>query len=321
MLNKTISEIDQIISRVNTHPEYSGCVSREKYHALREEAAKHSLDIELATDEKKISKKERESFLERLDYAGNFLAREGISNYSLAALGHMIESEKNPISNFRNSLVGFGDFYGTESEKIIFEVDDLINFLKTTKEHPVIRASQAHLELVRIHPYHDGNGRVARLLQNFCLQERNYPPALILSGNRNEYVGRLKKVFNERLHRKTSLYPPSESEKQFYDFVAEGVLMSAKELEDELKKKRMYDVELTNVADPGMVGTIAKKLRGIRKQTRDGGVVVSINKKNGHKHAESLRISGDIGQDELRESLKKFCSKYNLDFNLKGRYC
>ncbi|MEK6842360.1 MAG: hypothetical protein AABX84_00955, partial [Nanoarchaeota archaeon] len=110
-------------------------------------------------------------------------------------------------------------------------------------------------------------------------------------------------------------------ENKFYDFVAEGVLLSARELETELRKKRMYEVELTQVSNPGMVGTVAQMLRGIGRQTREGGIVVSINKKNGHKHRESLRVTGDIGQDELRESLQRFCKRYNLGFDLKGRYC
>ena len=326
MVNGTISQIDAIVGRINTHPEYSGCVWREKYHSLREEAAKHSLDIELLSDEKKINRKERKTFLRRLDDAGIFLAQEGVSSkgispYSLSKLGSIIEPDKNSSSGFRNVLVKFGDFYGTETEKIPFEVDDLINFLKFSKIHPVLRASQAHLELVRIHPYMDGNGRAARLLQNFCLQERDYPPSLILAGNRNEYLQILGQILKERLNGKTNLYSPSETENKFYDFVAEGVLLSARELETELRKKRMYEVELTNVPNPGMVGTVAQMLRGIGRQTREGGIVVSINKKNGHKHGESLRVTGDIGQDELRESLQRFCKRYNLGFDLKGRYC
>ncbi|MBI2043572.1 Fic family protein [Candidatus Pacearchaeota archaeon] len=321
MLNQTLSEIDNLVSRINTHPEYSGCVWREKYHALMEEAAKHSLDIELLADEKKISRKERESFLKRLNGAENFLAREGISPYSLSRLGYETEPDKNPSSGFRNILVGFGGFYGTESEKIPFEINDLVIFLKHFQSHPVVRAAQAHLELVRIHPYMDGNGRAARLLQNFCLQEMDYPPALILAGNRNEYLTTLGKVLNERLHEKTNLYSPSDAENGFYDFVAQGVLLSSKELEKELRKKRMYEVKLANVSNPGMVGTVAKMIRGIGRQTREGGIVVSINKKNGHKHGESLRITGDIGQEEIRESLERFCSRYSLKFVLTGKYC
>jgi fido (protein-threonine AMPylation protein) len=47
--------------------------------------------------------------------------------------------------------------------------------------HPVIRASLAHVELARIHPFSDGNGRLARLLMNGLLHE-DVIPLLPLEG-------------------------------------------------------------------------------------------------------------------------------------------
>ena len=55
MLNGLLSGIDAIVSRVNTHPEYSGCLMREKSHSLREEATRHSLDLELETIKNKLN--------------------------------------------------------------------------------------------------------------------------------------------------------------------------------------------------------------------------------------------------------------------------
>ncbi|MDR1037579.1 MAG: Fic family protein [Deltaproteobacteria bacterium] len=40
--------------------------------------------------------------------------------------------------------------------------------------HPVRLAAFAHLRFVQIHPYVDGNGRIARLLTNFVLVNRGY---------------------------------------------------------------------------------------------------------------------------------------------------
>ena len=69
MVNGIIRNVDEVVSRINTHPEYSACVNREEHHALREEAEKHSLDIELLNEGKKLSRKERATFLSRLDGA------------------------------------------------------------------------------------------------------------------------------------------------------------------------------------------------------------------------------------------------------------
>lgn len=43
-------------------------------------------------------------------------------------------------------------------------------------EHPVLTAAYLHDELVRIHPFVDGNGRTSRLLMNLHLMKNGYTP-------------------------------------------------------------------------------------------------------------------------------------------------
>lgn len=60
--------------------------------------------------------------------------------------------------------------------------------------HPVEFAAEAHLRLVTIHPFTDGNGRTARLLMNLVLLRHGYPPALIRKRDRLPYLKSLEKV-------------------------------------------------------------------------------------------------------------------------------
>jgi len=46
----------------------------------------------------------------------------------------------------------------------------------------------AHLSFVRIHPFFDGNGRVARLIANLPLLKCGHPPLLISLERRAEYI-------------------------------------------------------------------------------------------------------------------------------------
>jgi Fic family protein len=48
--------------------------------------------------------------------------------------------------------------------------------------------SWIHLSFVRIHPFFDGNGRIARLIANLPLLKCGYPPLLISPVNRIEYI-------------------------------------------------------------------------------------------------------------------------------------
>lgn len=49
-------------------------------------------------------------------------------------------------------------------------VDELVEQLSSARGvHPMIRAAMAHLNLVMIHPFRDGNGRMARCIQTLVL--------------------------------------------------------------------------------------------------------------------------------------------------------
>lgn len=62
------------------------------------------------------------------------------------------------------------------------------------KEHPVICAAKAHKQLVFIHPFVDGNGRVARLLMNLMLLQAGYTIAIIPPILRAQYIQSLEKA-------------------------------------------------------------------------------------------------------------------------------
>ncbi|MEA1957192.1 MAG: Fic family protein [Euryarchaeota archaeon] len=75
--------------------------------------------------------------------------------------------------------------------KVTRMIDDLIVFLnlqdKEKKEHPVKTAAFMHHKLVEIHPFTDGNGRVARLLTNLFLVKEGYPPIVLRKEERGKY--------------------------------------------------------------------------------------------------------------------------------------
>ena len=53
-------------------------------------------------------------------------------------------------------------------------------------------AFTAHRQLVRIHPFNDGNGRTARLLMNLILLRGGYPPVAVRPDDRAAYLGALQ---------------------------------------------------------------------------------------------------------------------------------
>ena len=60
--------------------------------------------------------------------------------------------------------------------------------------HPIIRASLLHGELVKIHPFIDGNGRTSRLFMNLDLMNSGYNPVIIKKESRLKYYEALDKA-------------------------------------------------------------------------------------------------------------------------------
>ena len=103
-------------------------------------------------------------------------------------------------------------------EKIQREMDCLFAWVQKEREgyHPVEFAAQLHKRFVFIHPFKDGNGRVARLLMNLALIQDGYLPVVVPPILRGDYVSLL-----ERAHR---------DDREFMEFIAEREFESQKEI-------------------------------------------------------------------------------------------
>lgn len=77
---------------------------------------------------------------------------------------------------------------------IVREMDDLIAEV-VKKDRPVVEmAAYLHHRFVLIHPFVDGNGRVARLLSNLYLMKNGYPPIVLSQKNRQQYYRALREA-------------------------------------------------------------------------------------------------------------------------------
>ncbi len=78
------------------------------------------------------------------------------------------------------------------------KMHDLIEWFRTKQNEsdlsPVILAAEFHYKFIRIHPFDDGNGRLARILMNLILMQYGFPPVIIKTEDKAAYYSALQQA-------------------------------------------------------------------------------------------------------------------------------
>lgn len=78
------------------------------------------------------------------------------------------------------------------------QMHDLIDWYREKKDNsdtnPILLAAEFHYKFIRIHPFDDGNGRIARILMNFILMQFSYPPLIIKTEDKANYFSALQQA-------------------------------------------------------------------------------------------------------------------------------
>ena len=65
----------------------------------------------------------------------------------------------------------------------------ITTWLSRSDIHPLVQATVAHAWFTHVHPFEDGNGRMARLVTNLVLARAKYPPIIVkASTHRHQYM-------------------------------------------------------------------------------------------------------------------------------------
>ena len=133
------------------------------------------------------AKNDAEAFdlMVKLVYAKKTLSQDIIQQIHEIVMKGMVEdSGKYRTENVR--IVGSKTTPPSFS-KIVKLMDKYILDIKELKLKPIKKAAFIHHELVRIHPFIDGNGRVSRLITNLYLMKQGYPPIVLKKEDRYKY--------------------------------------------------------------------------------------------------------------------------------------
>jgi Fic family protein len=185
------------------------------------------------------------------------------------------------------------------------KMQELIDWYRKEEEdkvHPVKLAAMLHYNFVRIHPFDDGNGRIARLLLNYVLLRNNLPPVIIKSVDKANYLRALNRA------------DVGDTE-AFVEYIAEQLIWS---LDISIKAAKGESID-----EPG---DLDKKLAALKKrmgQKGDEKVVETHNLKSVVKVTERLGLLIEKWENKLRHFDPLFYSRsyqiVSTEFTDRGR--
>lgn len=89
-------------------------------------------------------------------------------------------------------------FYFATPEETPALMNELLSWYqeksKDSTVNPIVLGIEFHYRFIRIHPFDDGNGRIARILMNFILMRFGYPPAIIKTEDKGNYFAALRQA-------------------------------------------------------------------------------------------------------------------------------
>lgn len=150
----------------------------QAYEAMEKDAHKHFLKPEqevrnyfLALNFLEEKLKKKEAFSKELLLEVQAMVEKGASKEKIGLRGQM---PPGVLFAVYDSESGVPEYIPPEYTDISELLDELIEYVNTTDDHPLIIAAVVHYQLVTIHPFEDGNGRTARLMSGYILDFYGY---------------------------------------------------------------------------------------------------------------------------------------------------
>ena len=293
---------------------------------LEEDSLAHSGIIEGEFTKRELREKKRESLesLERLKQA-----------WGLAQLryqGELHDDLLTGVANTVNNTLGMNGYRTTSAmitaehpviairpEKIQPQLQTLFEYIQTGNFHPVEQATLAHFHIARIHPFSDGNGRTARIIQNAILSYHGYPPATVTAEERSLYINLIAKAREGFIERESEAptelawqrpHAISNREFAFFTYLGSRVNMSLGHLVETIERFPHFKIELIGHTGrkPASMLTVKKHLDAFMQRGDH------LGQARLDMHETSIEVKGDISAAVISSILDKngFAGQYRL---------
>ena len=138
-------------------------------HLLKPEQEIRNYFLALNLLEEKL--KNKEIFSKEMILEVQALVEKGASKEKIGLRGPM---PPGILFAVYDASTGNPDYIPPEYSEIPSLLDELVDYVNSTDDHPLIISAIVHYQLVTIHPFEDGNGRTARLMSGYILDYYGY---------------------------------------------------------------------------------------------------------------------------------------------------
>jgi excisionase family DNA binding protein len=194
-----------------------------------------------------------------------------------------IMDEEIGIYRKRRVYVEGASFIPAKPDIIEKQMNQFFKWLIDFNKNIIIKTAVAHEKFTLIHPFIDGNGRIARLLSNLILMKQGYPPIIILKTERKKYISTLDKAHNLN-------YKP------FINFIARCV-----------ERSFIMYLDVLKIPDPD---EDYKKISEIANSTKYSSEYISLLARKGRIGALKTRRNWLVSKKSLDDYIKTK-RKYN----------
>jgi len=153
-----------------TEKQADEAIERDEHkHFLKPEQEIRNYFLALNLLEEKLKRKE--VFSKEMILEVQAMVEKGASKEKIGLRGPM---PPGVLFAVYDAATGSPDYIPPEYSDVPDLLDELVDYVNTTDDHPLIIAAVVHYQLVTIHPFEDGNGRTARLMSGYILDFYGY---------------------------------------------------------------------------------------------------------------------------------------------------
>jgi len=189
----------------------------------------------------------------------------------------------------RNRATGRVTFMPPETEEVLLLVDDFLKWFKSSDAvelDPVLHAGITHYEIVRIHPFIDGNGRTARIMASLVFYIRGFDVKRFFAFD--DYYDNDRKAYYDALK---TVDPKKRNLTAWLEYFSEGVAVSVEAI-----RKRVIGLskDIKILKQKEQIGLSGKQMMIVERIIIKGSIT----------NREARELFG-ISDEGIRKEIKK----------------